>query len=318
MKRIAKNRRSRGPRGREVFEELKDLVTERSNLKSAHIDRVSTKDALRIINSEDATVAGAVRRELPYIARAVDYVVSALEKGGRLFYLGAGTSGRLGVLDAAECPPTFGTPSTMIQGIIAGGYSSALRSREGVEDDVSAARKDIRRRNVRPGDVVIGITASKRTPYVLAGLSEAKKIGAATIFISCNPRSMAPKQFDLAICPMVGPEVIAGSSRMKAGTAQKMALNMISTASMIRCGKIYGNRMVDLKATSEKLRERSKRTLMETCHLSYNDADKALSRAGGSVKIAIVMVRKQLSRAGAGGLLQESAGSVSRALGEKN
>ncbi|OGC96498.1 MAG: N-acetylmuramic acid 6-phosphate etherase [candidate division Zixibacteria bacterium RBG_16_53_22] len=315
---MAKNRRSRGPRGREVFEELKDLVTERSNLKSAHIDRVSTKDALRIINSEDATVAGAVRRELPYIARAVDYVVSALEKGGRLFYLGAGTSGRLGVLDAAECPPTFGTPSTMIQGIIAGGYRSLLRSREGVEDDVSAARKDIRRRNVRPGDVVIGITASKRTPYVLAGLSEAKKIGAATIFISCNPRSMAPKQFDLAICPMVGPEVIAGSSRMKAGTAQKMALNMISTASMIRCGKIYGNRMVDLKATSEKLRERSKRTLMETCHLSYNDADKALSRAGGSVKIAIVMVRKQLSRAGAGGLLQESAGSVSRALGEKN
>ena len=318
MSGIKKYRPSKAPRGREVFEELKGLVTEKTNLKSAHIDRVSIRETLRIINSEDATVAKEVRKELPYIARAVEFVVSALKGGGRLFYMGAGTSGRLGVLDAAECPPTFGTPPSMIQGIIAGGYRSLIRSREGVEDDISAGRKDVRRRNVRPGDVVIGVTASKRTPYVLAGLAEAKRLGAVTIFISCNPRSMAPKEFDLAICPVVGPEVIAGSSRMKAGSAQKMVLNMISTASMIRIGKIYGNRMVDLKAASEKLRERSKRIIMETCHLSYVDAAKALGRAGGSVKIAIVMAQKGLSRAGAKKLLLESEGFVHRALGEKN
>lgn len=304
------------PRGRAVFDELQGLVTEKTNPRSARIDRVSTEEALGIINNEDATVARAVKKELRYIARAVELVVSAFENGGRLFYLGAGTSGRLGVLDAAECPPTFGTDPKMIKGIIAGGYESLIRSQEGVEDNVAAARKDIRRQKVGSCDVVIGLTASKRTPYVLAGLAEAGKLGAVTVFVSCNPRSMAPKDFDLAICPVVGPEVIAGSSRMKAGTAQKMILNMISTASMIRAGKIYGNRMVDLRATSEKLKERSKRVIMETCDMSYDNAQKVLTRAGGSVKVAIVMAKKGLTRTKAQSLLKKYGGFVHQVLGE--
>ncbi len=307
----------RAPRGRKVYEELKGLVSEETNPRSARIDRASTAEVLSIINREDAKVAGAVRKEFAYISRAVEMVVAAFGRGGRLFYLGAGTSGRLGVLDAAECPPTFGTDPKMIQGIIAGGYRSLIRSKEGAEDDTAAALRDIGRRGVGSRDIVIGIAASQRTPYVLAGLSEARARGAATVFISCNPRSTAPREFDLVICPVVGPEVIAGSSRMKAGTAQKMVLNMISTAAMIRAGKVYGNRMVDLRATSEKLRERSKRVIMETCDLTYADAAKALTRAGGSVKVAIVMVRKGLAPIEARKLLTASGGFVHRALGER-
>jgi N-acetylmuramic acid 6-phosphate etherase len=304
------------PRGREVFEELRGLITEKTNPRSAKIDRIDTIDALRIINREDAAVANAVKKELPYIARAVDLVVAAIKKGGRLIYIGAGTSGRLGVLDAAECPPTFGTDPSTVIGIIAGGLRSLVRSQEGVEDNISAAVKDIRGRRVGRKDVVVGITASRRTPYVLGGLRDAKKHGATTIFISCNPRSIAPQDFDLAICPVVGPEVITGSSRMKAGTAQKLVLNMISTATMIRLGKIYGNRMVDLKANSEKLRERSKRVIMETCGLSYEAAHDTLTRAGGAVKLAIVMAKTGLPKSQAARLLKKNGGYVHRALGE--
>jgi N-acetylmuramic acid 6-phosphate etherase len=275
---------------------------------------MTTERILRVINAEDAKVAGAVKRELPYIAQAVEMAVSALKAGRRLLYIGAGTSGRLGVLDAAECPPTFGTDPNKIKGIIAGGKSSLVRSSEGVEDDIAAATKDIRRQRVSPGDLVIGITASKRTPYVLAGLAEASMLGAKTIFITCNPRKMAPAQFDLAICPVVGPEIIAGSSRMKAGTAQKMILNMISTTAMIRTGRIYGNRMVDLKGASEKLKERSKRVLMETCDMSYAEAQRLLKRAGGSAKTAIVMSKGSYSRSTAERLLKEADGFIHLAL----
>jgi len=309
-----RHKRPRAPRGRQVFEEIRNLVTERTNSRSRRIDRMTAEEILRVINAEDATVAGAVKRELPYIARAVEMTVTALKAGRRLFYIGAGTSGRLGVLDAAECPPTFGTDPNMIKGIIAGGKSSLVRSSEGVEDDVAAAIRDVRRQRVGPGDLVIGITASKRTPYVLEGLAEAGRLGAKTIFITCNPRKMAPAHFDLAICPVVGPEVIAGSSRMKAGTAQKMILNMISTTAMIRMGRIYGNRMVDLKGASEKLKERSKKVLMETCNLSYAEAQRLLKRAGGSAKTAIVMSKGSFSMSTAERLLKEADGFIHLAL----
>jgi N-acetylmuramic acid 6-phosphate etherase len=302
------------PRGRRVFDELQNLVTEKVNPKTKNIDRLSTRDILRLINREDASVAAAVRRELPYIARAVEMVIRTFRRGGRLFYLGAGTSGRLGVLDAAECPPTFGTNPRLIKGIIAGGSPSLVRSREGVEDNINAAGDDIARQKIGSKDLVIGITASRRTPYVLAGLLAAKAQGAKTVFMSCNPRRMAPAEFDLAICPVVGPEVIAGSSRMKAGTAQKMILNMITTTAMIRSGRVYGNRMVDLRATSEKLKERSKKVLIDICGLSYEDSELLLKRAGGSVKTAIVMSLTKSSGPRARNLLEKADGFVYKAL----
>ncbi len=259
-------------------------------------------------------MADAVAHEIKYIGRAVDMVVEAFESGGRLFYIGAGTSGRLGVLDAAECPPTFGTDPELVQGIISGGYPSLVRSREGVEDDIESAVKEVKRRKIGKRDVVIGITASKRTPFVLEGLRSAKKRGAKTVFISCNPRKMAPRDFDLSICLVVGPEVIAGSSRMKAGTAQKMTLNMISTAAMIRTGRVFGSRMVDLMATSEKLRERSKKILIDVCGIEYDDAGELLNNAGGSVKLAIIMGKTGLSKTESKKFLKSSGGFIYKAL----
>jgi N-acetylmuramic acid 6-phosphate etherase len=306
--------RVEAPKGRQVFNELQSLITEQANPRSKNIDRLSTLEILRIINSEDATVARAVRSELPYIAQAVELVIDTLKGGGRLFYLGAGTSGRLGVLDAAECPPTFGTDPNLIKGIIAGGYGSLIRSKEGAEDNINAARVDIGKQKVGQGDVIIGITASKRSPYVLEGLREAQKRGARTVFLCCNPRKIVPKEFDLAICPVVGPEVVTGSSRMKAGTAQKMTLNLITTTSMIRMGKVYGNRMVDLKATSEKLRERSKKVLVDVCGLPYEQAERLLIKTGGSVKIAIVMSLTSSSKSKVEKLLEAADGFVYKAL----
>jgi len=297
-----------------VFDELSGLVTESLNPSTKNIDRLSTRSILRLINKEDRTVADAVAHEIKYIGRAVDMVVEAFESGGRLFYIGAGTSGRLGVLDAAECPPTFGTDPELVQGIISGGYPSLVRSREGVEDDIESAVKEVKRRKIGKRDVVIGITASKRTPFVLEGLRSAKKRGAKTVFISCNPRKMAPRDFDLSICLVVGPEVIAGSSRMKAGTAQKMTLNMISTAAMIRTGRVFGSRMVDLMATSEKLRERSKKILIDVCGIEYDDAGELLNNAGGSVKLAIIMGKTGLSKTESKKFLKSSGGFIYKAL----
>ncbi|UCE65966.1 MAG: N-acetylmuramic acid 6-phosphate etherase [Candidatus Zixiibacteriota bacterium] len=312
--RSGKNKNRSAPRGRDVFDELSGLLTESLNPSSKNIDRLSTRSILRLINKEDRIVADAVAHEIKYIGRAVDMVVEAFRSGGRLFYIGAGTSGRLGVLDAAECPPTFGTDPELIQGIISGGSPSLIRSREGVEDDIEAAVKEVKRRKIGKRDVAIGITASKRTPFVLEGLRIAKKRGAKTVFVSCNPREIAPKDFDLNICLVVGPEIIAGSSRMKAGTAQKMTLNMISTAAMIRTGRVYGNRMVDLMATSEKLRERSKKILMDVCGLEYDSAGELLEKAGRSVKLAIIMSKTGLSRAESGKLIKSSDGLIYKAL----
>lgn len=311
---IGKGKSRSAPRGHEVFQELSGLVTEKANPSSENLHRFSTAGILRLINAEDSTVADAVAREIRYIARAVEMVIRTLKRKGRLFYMGAGTSGRLGVLDAAECPPTFGTNPEMIQGIIAGGYRSLIRSREGAEDNLSAAVADIRDRKVKTGDLVIGLTASRRTPYVLEGLREAKRRGAETIFICCNPRKDAPREFDLAICPVVGPEIIAGSSRMKAGTAQKMILNMITTAAMVRTGRVYGNRMVDLQATSEKLRERSKKVIMEVCGLKYDKAEELIKNSGGSVKTAIVMSKTGLGKKAAESRLKTAEGFVHKAI----
>jgi N-acetylmuramic acid 6-phosphate etherase len=309
-----KKTRNEAPRGRQVFDELQGLITEQTNPKSLNIDRLSTIEILHLINNEDATVARAVKRELRYIAQAVEMVVETIKSGRRIFYIGAGTSGRLGVLDAAECPPTFGTDPKMIKGIIAGGYGSLIRSKEGAEDNIRAAKVDIGRQKIGHGDLIIGITASKRSPYVLEGLREAQKRGAQTVFLCCNPRKIAPKDFDIAICPVVGPEIVAGSSRMKAGTAQKMTLNLITTAAMIRMGKVYGNRMVDLKATSEKLKERSKKVLVDVCGISYEQSERLLIKAGGSVKIAIVMSLIRSSKRNAEKLLKTSDGFVFKAL----
>ena len=273
-----------------VFEEIKDLVTEARLPASEGIDNKSTKEILQIINGEDQTIPTVIEQEIPYIAQAVDILVEAFSNGGRLFYVGAGTSGRLGVLDASECPPTYGTDPTMVQGIIAGGEKALTVSQEGSEDQMAQGEKDLLDRGFTSKDVVCGIAASFRTPYVLAAVRKAREMGAKTIFVTCNPRDEVKLEVDVAICPVVGPEVVMGSTRMKAGTATKLVLNMLTTASMIRLGKVYGNMMVDLKMTSRKLEERSKRTVMMVTGLDYAGAKKALEAADGHVKTAIVMV----------------------------
>jgi N-acetylmuramic acid 6-phosphate etherase len=273
-----------------VFNELQDLVTEQRNSRSRNLDRLDPTAVLRLINAEDRAVPLAVAREIPRIARAVDLIVFAFRKGGRLFYVGAGTSGRLGVLDAAECPPTFGTDPKLVQGIIAGGYKALVRSQEGSEDDREGGRLAIRKHGITRKDVVCGIAASRRTPFVLSALEEVKRTGARTIYLNCNPSSKAPlPKVDVLIAPVVGPEVVTGSTRMKAGTATKLVLNMITTASMVRMGKTYGNLMVDLRATSQKLVERSKRVIMTVTGCDYETAERLLKQAKGHVKTAIVM-----------------------------
>jgi N-acetylmuramic acid 6-phosphate etherase len=314
LKKIRKPTRRAAPRGRKVFGELVGLITEKVNPRSKNLDTLSTLAVLRLINREDASIARAVSKEIPYIARAVEMAVKALKGGGRIIYVGAGTSGRLGVLDASECPPTFGISPKTVRGIIAGGYPSLILSKEGAEDNISAAIRDIRKIKANKNDLVIGITASRRTPFVLAALNEAQRLGASTVFICCNPRRLAPKQYDLAICPVVGPEVIAGSSRMKAGTSQKMILNMITTTTMVRTGRVFGNRMVDLRATSEKLKERSKKVIMDICDVTYSRAANLLKQADGSVKTALVMFLAACNKNQALGLLSQSDGFVKAAL----
>lgn len=301
---------------RRVYNELKSLVTESTLPESEELDRLSTRQILNLINSEDHKVAPAVKKVIPQIARAVELVVDAFRSGGRLFYVGAGTSGRLGVLDASECPPTFGAKPSMVQGIIAGGRRTLVRSREGIEDDVRAAVEDIRKNGVGKGDVIIGIAASWRTPYTLAAVREAKKLGARTVYLSCTPIKKLPFKLDVVINPVTGPEVITGSTRMKAGTATKLVLNMITTTAMVRSGKTYGNRMVDLQARSVKLRERSKRILIEITGVSYAQAERHLKSARGSVKTALVMILKETDYRTARRLLREADGFVYRALNQ--
>ena len=297
-----------------VFDEIVRLVTEAKNPATIDIDVKSTREILELINQEDQKVAVIVAQEIPYIEQAVERIVRSFRKGGRLFYVGAGTSGRLGVLDASECPPTFGCPPEMVQGIIAGGYDTLIRSKEGVEDRFDEGANDITQRGVTDLDVVVGIAASRRTPYVLGALHRAHEIDASTIFLTCNPRTELNVQVDVAICPVVGPEVIMGSTRMKAGTAQKLVLNMLTTAAMIRLGKVYGNMMIDLQATSQKLVERSKRVIMMITGIDYEEAADLLKRAEGSVKTAVVMNLAGIERIEAERWLERAEGFVSRSL----
>lgn len=308
---------------RRVFDEIAGLTTEALNPRSAELDRRSVPEILALISEEDESVPLSVRREIDAIARAVELVVHRLRRGGRLFYVGAGTSGRLGVLDAAECPPTFGTDPDLVQGIIAGGMGAVSRAVEGAEDDAEAAPAALASRGVGAADVVVGLAASRRTPFVLAALRYAREVGAGTVLVSMNAVSMnaapepAEAAVDVAICPVVGPEIIMGSTRMKAGTAQKLILNMISTAAMVRLGKVYGNLMVDLRATSQKLAERSKRLVMMTVGVDYDTAARLLEEAGGKVKIAILIGRLGTTREAAEARLHAAQGFLRRALAEE-
>ncbi len=299
---------------KEVYDEMSCLLTEERNSESTGIDEMSVGEILELINREDQKVAIAVLEELPYIEKAVDAAVASLSKGGRLFYVGAGTSGRLGVLDAAECPPTFSSSPEMVQGIIAGGSEALVRSIEGSEDDAEAAAMELSKRGLSSRDLVVGIAASRRTPFVVGAVEYASKVGATTVYLCCNPRAEMDISVDISICPLTGPEVVTGSTRMKAGTAQKMVLNMISTATMIRMGKVYENLMVDLQAKSRKLIERSKRIIVTLTGLSYEDAAEALDRAEGNLKAAIVMIRTGLQLGQALERLKESSGNVKRAI----
>jgi N-acetylmuramic acid 6-phosphate etherase len=268
---------------------LKELGTERSNPASARIDRESTERIVEIINAQDATVAEAVRTQTPQIARAVDLIVDRLKQGGRMFYIGAGTSGRLGCLDASEIPPTYNVPPSLVQGIMAGGARALRFATAASEDDPTLGARDIAKRKIKSRDIVVGITASGRTPYAIGALEYARKQGAATIAIACNANPPIAKVADVAIVPVTGPEVIAGSTRMKAGTAQKMVLNILSTAAMIRMGHVHGNLMVNVQMKNEKLRERALTILMQACGVERAEAKKLLRRAGDNLKQAIAL-----------------------------
>lgn len=298
----------------DVFEQIKDLVTEQRNPNTMDIDSKSTLEILKLINQEDKKVPYRVEEQLPQIAKAVDLIVDSLKIGGRLFYIGAGTSGRLGVLDAAECPPTFGTDPKAIQGVIAGGKGTLIRSKEGVEDKSETGALDLKKRGIKRKDVVVGIAASRRTPYVLGGLEYAKKIKAKTIFIFCNPTSQLTVNPDVVISPVLGPEIIAGSTRMKAGTAQKLILNMLTTTAMIKLGKVYQNLMVDLRATSQKLAERAKRIIMLVTGVDYAQAEEHLRKANGEVKTALVMMLAKVDKNEAKRRLKTANGVISKAL----
>ena len=292
---------------RELHDSLAMLLTEQRNPDSMDLDWLPTEAILRLISAQDKLVPLAVEREIPYIAEAVEIIVHALKNGGRLLYFGAGTSGRLGVVDASECPPTFGTDPGMVRGIIAGGQPAMFKSQEGAEDDVEQARLDVESQAVTPRDVVCGIAASRRTPFVVSAVNHARELGAKTIYITTNPRSEFDLEVDVAICPEVGAEVLMGSTRMKSGTAQKLVLNMLTTTAMVKLGKVYENMMVDLQLTNRKLVERAKRIIVLATGVSYERASEILEQSGGHVKTGIVMAasgippeeaRKRITKAG--------------------
>ncbi len=279
------------------------------------LDQLDIEGILRLINTEDKLVPLAVEREIPYIVQAVELIVESMKKGGRLLYFGAGTSGRLGVVDASECPPTFGTDPRQVLGIMAGGQAAMFRSQEGAEDNEAQARKDVDAQGVTGLDTVCGIAASRRTPYVVAAVARARELGARTIYVTTNPRSEFNLVVDVAICPEVGPEVLMGSTRMKSGTAQKLVLNMLTTAAMVKLGKVYENMMVDLQLTNNKLVERSKRIIMMATGVEYPAAAEYLQKAGGHVKTAIVMIAAGVSADEARRRILKADGFVRAALG---
>ena len=292
-------------------------ATEQRNPRTQRIDTASSLEIVDLMNREDASVAETVRGERENIARGIDLIVEAFRSGGRLVYVGAGTSGRLGVLDATECPPTFGVPSTMVVGVIAGGYGALVKSVEGAEDDVNAGMAAMDTAGVRSQDIVMGIAASGTTPYVRGALGRAQTIGARTMLFTCSaPPKVLAETCDVVINPVVGPEALTGSTRLKAGTATKMVLNILTTGAMIRLGKVYGNLMVDLMALSAKLKDRGERIVMECTGVSREEARKAIQGAEGSVKLAIVMARRGVSAVGARRLLDAAGGFVRPVAGD--
>ncbi|WP_338215163.1 N-acetylmuramic acid 6-phosphate etherase [Companilactobacillus muriivasis] len=294
--------------------DIKKLSTEGRNPQTTDLDEMSPLEIVSVMNQEDQKVPAAIKPELPQIATAVEKISQAFKKGGRLFYVGAGTSGRLGVLDAAECVPTFGTEPEMVQGLIAGGGKAMTLAVEGAEDDVELGASDLKDRNLTKNDVVVGIAASGRTPYVVGALDYAKSVGADTIALSCNQDSIISQHAETKIEVVVGPEVLSGSTRLKSGTAQKMVLNMLSTAAMVGVGKTYGNLMVDVKPTNKKLVQRSINIIVEVTGVKADIAQATLEEANYSVKDAIVMISNKMDQAEAEQKLTESGGFVRQAI----
>lgn len=290
-------------------------LTEQRNPRTADIDLATPLEIVDLLAAEDRVVPAAVHHEREHIAAAIAEAVATFRRGGRLFYVGAGTSGRLGVLDASECPPTFGTDPGMVQGIIAGGPAALTRSQEGAEDMLEQAARDLRDAGVRAGDFVIGIAASGTTPYVHMALQHARGVGARTALVACSPPPPPGPAADIVILPVTGPEAVTGSTRLKAGTATKLVLNMITTGAMIRLGKTYGNLMVDLRATNTKLTDRSERIVIAVCDLSRAEARALLDAAGGTVKTAIVMHFLAVDRAAADAALAREGGVIRRVIG---
>ena len=298
-----------------LLSELDQLVSEERNPRTMGIDLMSSDEIVAVINSEDRLVPEAVGTTLPQIARAIDAIVTAFHAGGRLIYIGAGTSGRLGVLDASECPPTFGVPADMVVGLIAGGPDAIIQAQEGAEDRSDAGAGDLRAINLASRDVVVGIAVSGRTPYVIGALDYAKSVGAATVALTCNPTSAIAQMAGISIAPVVGPEVLTGSTRLKSGTAQKLVLNMLSTASMIRIGKSYQNLMVDMIASNKKLVGRAIRIVMQATECAEAQAEDALKRAGNDVKLAIVTILTGQSVEDAQAAIKSAGGFLRRAIG---
>ncbi len=296
--------------------ERKDLSTEKQNPNSHQIDKKSTREILEIINNEDKTIALAVEKAIPALEKTVEMAVWALRQGGHIIYVGAGTSGRLGVLDATEMPPTYSAPRDWFQGLIAGGREALVRSIEGAEDNPEDAHRDLKTMGLTDKDLVIGIASSSATPYVIGAIAYARELGAKTAYMICNPKPLTDVTVDAMIILDVGPEIITGSTRMKSGTATKMALNMISTTTMIRLGKVYGNLMVDLQVVNQKLVDRGTRIIQALTGLDYKTAKSYLTQAEGSVKTGIVMARLNLSQAEAAQRLAEARGVLRSVIGD--
>jgi len=300
-----------------LYNQISSLKTEQVNKNSINIDQSSTSEILKIINDEDKKVAFAVEKELVNISKAVEIIVAAFRNGGRLIYMGAGTSGRLGIIDAAECPPTFGTNSEMVQGLIAGGKRAMFDAVEGAEDLEENGQKALESINANSKDIICGLAASGRTPFVIGGLKEAKRIGAKSVLITTVDKSQAIENganADIMICPNVGPEVIMGSTRMKSGTAQKLVLNMLTTAAMVKLGKTYENVMIDLQMNNTKLEERAKKILINICNIDYKTAEKLLIECNGHVKSAIIMELTNCSYEKAQTLIKENDGFVRNSI----
>ena len=297
-----------------LLKTLETMLSEQRNPNTLHIDALSSLEVVTLLNHEDKQVAFAVEKNLPQIAQAVEHIVAAFQSGGRLVYMGAGTSGRLGVLDASECPPTFGVPSNMVVGLIAGGETALRNAVEGAEDNHEAGEQDLRHIHFSRKDVLVGIAASGRTPYVIGGLRYAKQLGATTVSLVSNPNAIMSEIADIAITTAVGPEALTGSSRLKSGTAQKMVLNMLTTAAMIRLGKCYQNLMVDVQATNQKLKARAIRIVMQATECDQPMAEQTLFTTHGNAKLAIMMLLSGLDKDQAEAVLAQKKGRLQDAL----